>query len=65
MGQYWQIDNNLRPIIPIYGYADWNGTVFPTHTKELACKAWEQCDDMFIPLERSFPDSIRKFTTYP
>jgi YegS/Rv2252/BmrU family lipid kinase len=50
MGQAWQIANDLRPIIADYGYADWSGTVYPTHATELACQAGEQGYEMVIAI---------------
>lgn len=50
MGQSWRIANDLRPIIADYGFADWSGTVYPTHATELACQAGEQGYDMVIAI---------------
>jgi hypothetical protein len=61
----WQKANGLYPIIAKFGQPDWSGTVHPKNATELACQAEEQGDDMFTMMERSFPVSIRKFTTYP
>jgi diacylglycerol kinase (ATP) len=50
MGQAWKTVNDLRPIIANYGYADWSGTVYPTHATEIACQAGEQGYDMVIAI---------------
>lgn len=50
MGQAWRIANDLRPIIADYGFADWSGTVYPTHATELACQAGDQGYDMVIAM---------------
>ncbi len=46
----WKIANDLRPIINDYGYAEWSGTVYPTHATELARQAGEQGFDRIVAI---------------
>jgi diacylglycerol kinase (ATP) len=39
LGHAWRRVLDLRPIVEEYGGADWAGTVYPTHAKELARQA--------------------------
>ena len=50
MGNAWKVANDLRPIIAEYGNADWSGTVYPTHAKELAKQAAEQGYERIIAM---------------
>jgi diacylglycerol kinase (ATP) len=50
MGAAWRIANDLRSIVVEYGYADWSGTVFPTHATELARQAALDGYDMVIAI---------------
>jgi len=50
MGNAWRAANDLRPIIAEYGYADWHGTVYPTHATELARQAGEQGYELVIAM---------------
>ena len=42
LGRAWQAAADLRPIVDLFGGADWSGTVYPTHASELAYQA--ACD---------------------
>ncbi len=50
MGNAWKVARDLRPQVEEYGHADWSGTVYPTHAKELARQAGEQGYDMVIAI---------------
>lgn len=50
MGNAWRAANDVRPIVTEYGYADWSGTVYPTHATELARQAGEQGYEMVIAM---------------
>lgn len=50
MGKAWRAADDLRPIVAEYGYADWSGTVYPTHAIELARQACEQGYDLVVAM---------------
>ena len=39
LGRAWQSSPNLRRLVEEYGTADWTGTVFPVHAKDIAAEA--------------------------
>lgn len=50
MRNAWKIAHELRAQVDEYGNADWSGTVYPTHAKELARQAGEQGYEMIIAM---------------
>ncbi len=41
LGRAWRWASDLRPVAEEFGGADWSGTVYPTHAKELTLQAIE------------------------
>lgn len=50
MRNAWKIAHELRAQVEEYGNADWSGTVYPTHAKDLARQAGEQGYEMVIAM---------------
>ncbi len=48
LGRAWQSSADLRKIVEQYIDADWSGTVFPIHAKDLAVRAGEEGYDLVI-----------------
>lgn len=48
LGRAWRSSAELKKIFSDYGEADWSGTVFPIHAKELAKKAGLENYDLVI-----------------
>ena len=48
LGRAWQSSADLRKIVEQYIDADWSGTVFPIHAKDLAARAGEEGYDLVI-----------------
>lgn len=48
LGRAWRYSSELRKIVEEYGHADWAGTVYPVHAKELALQAVEENYDLVI-----------------
>lgn len=48
LGRAWRTAADLRPIVEQYGGADWAGTVYPNHAKELALQAAQEGYELVI-----------------
>jgi len=48
LGRAWRSSAELKKIVSDFGEADWSGTVFPVHAKELALKAGHESYDLVI-----------------
>jgi YegS/Rv2252/BmrU family lipid kinase len=48
LGRAWQNSPDLRKLVEEYGTADWTGTVFPVHAKDLAIQAAKDGFDLVI-----------------
>ena len=48
LGRAWQSSAELHRMVDKYGTADWTGTVFPVHAKDLAVRAGEEGYDLVV-----------------
>ena len=48
LGRAWQSSADLRKMVEEYGAADWSGTVYPIHAKELAMNAAKEGYELVI-----------------
>lgn len=48
LGRAWQSSAELYKMVDKYGAADWTGTVFPVHAKDLAVKAGDEGYDLVV-----------------